>query len=123
LGRTPTPPLAPLPADPGSQILGFAMPPAPTAARLVLGWTADGFALVILVFGIALYATGVIALGRRGDRWPVGRSVAWGVGWLVFAYATIGGVGLYSHVLFSAHMVGHMLVSMLAPVLLVAGAP
>src|SRR5206468_777467 len=31
--------------------------------------------------------------------------------------------GLYSHVLFSAHMVGHMLISMLAPVLLVVGAP
>jgi putative copper resistance protein D len=123
LGRTPTPSLPPLPADPGSQILGFAMPPAPTAARLALGWTADGFALVILAFGIALYAAGVLALRRRGDRWPVGRSVAWVAGWLVFTYATIGGVGLYSHVLFSAHMVGHMLVSMLAPVLLVAGAP
>ena len=123
LGRTPTPALAGLPTDPGSQILGFAMPPAPTAARLVLGWTADGFALVIIAFGVALYAAGVRTLHKRGDRWPVGRSIAWGAGWLVFAYATIGGVGLYSHVLFSAHMAGHMLVSMLAPVLLVAGAP
>jgi cytochrome c oxidase assembly factor CtaG/putative copper export protein len=123
LGRTPTPPLAPLPGDPGSQILGFAMPAAPTAARLVLGWTADGLALVLIGFGVALYAAGVLALRRRGDRWPVGRSIAWGAGWLVFAYATIGGLGLYSHVLFSAHMAAHMLVSMLAPVLLVAGAP
>jgi putative copper resistance protein D len=123
LGRTPTPSVASLPDDPGSQLLGFALPAAPTAARLALGWTADGFALVIMTFGIALYAAGVLALRRRGDRWPVGRSLAWGAGWLVFAYATVGGVGLYSHVLFSAHMVGHMLVSMLAPVLLVAGAP
>jgi cytochrome c oxidase assembly factor CtaG/putative copper export protein len=123
LGRTPTPAVAPLPDDPGSQILGFAMPPAPTAARLALGWTADGFALAILAFGVGLYAAGVLALRRRGDRWPVGRSVAWGAGWLVFAYATVGGVGLYSQVLFSVHMVSHMLVSMLAPVLLVAGAP
>ena len=99
------------------------MPAAPTAARLALGWTADGFAIVILAFGVALYAAGVRKLRRRGDRWPVGRTVAWGAGWLVFAYATVGGVGLYSHVLFSAHMVAHMLVSMLAPVLLVAGAP
>jgi cytochrome c oxidase assembly factor CtaG/putative copper export protein len=123
LGRTPTPSVPALPADLGSQILGFAMPAAPTATRLALGWTADGFALVIMVFGVALYTAGVLALRRRGDRWPVGRSLAWAGGWLVFAYATIGGVGLYSHVLFSAHMVGHMLVSMLAPVLLVAGAP
>ena len=123
LGRTPTPTLPPLPADPGSQILGFAMPPAPTAARLAFGWTADGFALVLVAIGVALYAAGVLALRRRGDHWPVGRSIAWGAGWLVFAYATIGGVGLYSHVLFSAHMVAHMLVAMVAPVLLVAGAP
>jgi cytochrome c oxidase assembly factor CtaG/putative copper export protein len=123
LGRTPTPSVPPLPDDPGSQILGFAMPAAPTAARLTFGWTADGFAIVILALGVALYAAGVLKLLRRGDRWPVGRSVAWGAGWLVFAYATSGGVGLYSHVLFSVHMVGHMLVSMLAPVLLVAGAP
>src|SRR3954471_8748891 len=123
LGRTPTPTVPALPDDPGLQILRFPIPPAPTAARLALGWTADGFALVLVVFGVALYAAGVLTLRRRRVRWPVGRSIAWGAGWLVFAYATIGGVGLYSHVLFSAHMVGHMLVSMVAPVLLVAGAP
>jgi putative copper resistance protein D len=113
----------PLPDDPGSQILGFPLPAAPTTARLLLGWTADGFALVLVAFGVALYAAGVRTLHRRGVHWPLGRTVAWGGGWLVFAYATIGGLGLYSHVLFSAHMVAHMLVSMLAPVLLVAGAP
>jgi cytochrome c oxidase assembly factor CtaG/putative copper export protein len=123
LGRTPTPWVPPLPDDPGSQILGFAMPAAPTAARLALGWTADGFAIVILAFGVALYSAGVLKLRRRGDRWPIGRSVAWGAGWLVFAYATVGGAGLYSHVLFSVHMVAHMLVAMLAPLLLAAGAP
>src|SRR4051812_13231245 len=116
LGRTPTPTVPALPDDPGSQILGFPMPPAPTAARLLFGWTADGFALVAVAFGVALYAAGVRTLHRRGDRWPVGRFLAWGAGWLVFAYATIGGVGLYSHVMFSAHMVAHMLIAMLAPV-------
>jgi cytochrome c oxidase assembly factor CtaG/putative copper export protein len=123
LGRTPTPSVPPLPDDPGSQILGFVMPPAPTVARLLFGWTADGFALVLIAFGVALYAAGVRIMHRRGDRWPVGRSIAWGAGWVVFGYATIGGLGLYSHVLFSAHMVAHMLVAMLAPVLLVVGAP
>ncbi|MGZ4649475.1 MAG: cytochrome c oxidase assembly protein [Kineosporiaceae bacterium] len=127
LGRTPTPAPAPaqqaLPDDPGSQLLGFAMPPAPTPARLLLSVTADGFALVVLALGASLYAAGVLALRRRGDRWPVGRTISWAAGLVVFAWATVGGLGLYSHVLFSAHMGAHMLVSMLAPILLVLGAP
>jgi putative copper resistance protein D len=35
----------------------------------------------------------------------------------------VGGLGLYSHVLFSAHMGAHMTISMLVPILLVLGAP
>jgi putative copper resistance protein D len=123
LGRTPTPPQPPLPGDPGSQVLGFALPPAPSFARLLLGWTADGFALAVLALGAALYAAGVLALRRRGDAWPLGRTIAWAGGLLVFAWATVGGLGLYSHVLFSAHMGAHMLVAMLAPILLVLGSP
>ncbi|MGZ4602634.1 MAG: cytochrome c oxidase assembly protein, partial [Kineosporiaceae bacterium] len=121
--RTPTPAQQALPVDPGSQLLGFAMPPAPTPARLLLSLTADGFALVVLALGASLYAAGVLALHRRGDRWPVGRTISWAAGLVVFAWATVGGLGLYSHVLFSAHMGAHMLVSMLAPILLVLGAP
>ena len=123
LGRTPTPPTTPLPGDPGSQLLGFALPPAPTPARLLLGFAPDGFAIALLTLGVALYIAGVRALRRRGDRWPVGRLVAWCAGWAVFAWATLGGLGLYSNVLFSAHMAAHMTVSMIVPILLVLGAP
>src|SRR5205085_9378380 len=101
LGRTPPPAQQPLPADQGSQILGFAMPPAPTPARLLLAWTPDGIALAVIALGGALYATGVLALRRRGDAWPIGRAISWAGGLLVFAWATVGGLGLYSHVLFS----------------------
>ncbi len=123
LGRTPTPPLTPLPSDPGSQLLGFALPPAPSPGRLLLGFAPDGFAIAILTLAVALYVAGVRALRRRGDRWPAGRTVAWCAGWAVFAWATVGGLGLYSHVLFSAHMGAHMTISMLVPILLVLGAP
>lgn len=123
LGRTPTPPQPALPGDPGSALLGFALPPAPTAVRLLTSWTADGFALAVVVLLAAVYVAGLLALRRRGDRWPVGRTLAWAAGLLVFTWATAGGLGLYSHVLFSAHMGAHMLVGMLAPLLLVLGAP
>jgi cytochrome c oxidase assembly factor CtaG/putative copper export protein len=123
LGRTPTPPVAPLPSDPGSQLLGFPLPPEPSPSRFLLGFAPDGFAIALVTLGVALYAAGVLALRRRGDGWPVGRTVAWCAGWAVFAWATVGGLGLYSHVLFSAHMGAHMTVSMLVPILLVLGAP
>ena len=44
-----------MPADPGPELLGFAMPPAPTVTRLLFGWTADGFALTFVVLSAALY--------------------------------------------------------------------
>ena len=123
LSRTPTPVGDESQPSPAGELLGFPLPGPPTAARMLFGWVPDGFALTFLVLAAGLYATGVLALRRRGDRWPVGRSIAWTLGLAVFAWATVGGLGLYSHVLFSAHMVAHMLLSMVAPIGLVLGAP
>ncbi|NHA01093.1 cytochrome c oxidase assembly protein [Nocardioides sp. W3-2-3] len=65
----------------------------------------------------------MVALRRRGDRWPLGRSIAFALGLVVVAYATFGGLGTYARVMFSAHMAAHMALSMIAPILLVTGAP
>jgi cytochrome c oxidase assembly factor CtaG/putative copper export protein len=123
LSRTPTPAGTAVQTSPAADLLGFPLPPKPTVSRLAFGWVPDGFALTFLVLAIALYAVGVLTLRRRGDRWPAGRTVCWAAGLLVFAWATVGGLGLYSHVLFSAHMVAHMLLSMVVPIGLVLGAP
>ena len=80
------------------------------------------FILVIVVLG-GLYAAGVIRLQRRGDSWPWGRTAAWFAGLLVLGIALLTGVGTYSYVLFSMHMVLHLVLSMLVPILLVLGAP
>ena len=53
----------------------------------------------------------------------MGRTVAWFAGPGVVAWAGIGGLSQYAHVLFSAHMGSHMLLGMVAPILLVLGAP
>jgi cytochrome c oxidase assembly factor CtaG len=123
LARTPTPVGDVVDKTPATELLGFALPPAPTPARLAFGWTPDGFAIAFLVAAALLYAAGVWTLRRRGDAWPWGRVLAWFAGLLVIAWATVGGLGLYSHVLFSAHMVAHMLLGMVAPIGLVLGAP
>jgi putative copper resistance protein D len=60
---------------------------------------------------------------RKGDRWPVGRTVSWFAGLAIIGWSTCGGLGEYSHVLFSAHMVAHMVLSMVAPIFLVLAAP
>ncbi|MGZ4591921.1 MAG: cytochrome c oxidase assembly protein, partial [Actinomycetes bacterium] len=123
LSRTPTPSRGELHTSRAADLLGFPLPPAPTISRVALGWVPDGFALTFLALAVALYATGVLVLHRRGVAWPVGRTISWAAGLAVFAWATVGGLGLYSHVLFSAHMVAHMLLSMVAPIGLVLGAP
>jgi putative copper resistance protein D len=122
LSRTPTP-VGDVLTTPAQELLGGPLPVAPDALRLVWGFSANGLGLTIVALGTALYLRGLWTLRRRGDAWPVGRTVAWFLGLLVVAWSTIGGLGVYSHVLFSAHMVSHMLLSMVAPIFLVLGAP
>jgi cytochrome c oxidase assembly factor CtaG/putative copper export protein len=122
LSRTPTP-VGDIYTSPVESLLGAPLPAAPTVERLLFGWSPSGIGLVVVAFGSALYVAGLLSMHRRGNRWPVGRTIAWFGGLLVVAWSTFGGLGLYSHVLFSAHMGSHMLLSMVAPIFLVLGAP
>jgi putative copper resistance protein D len=123
LSRTPTPAVLSGPLDMAVELTGRALPEAPTPWRLVVSFYPDGLGLLIVGMGAALYLQGLRVLRHRGDRWPLGRTLAWFGGLVVLAWATCGGLGLYAHVLFSAHMVAHMILSMVVPVLLVLGAP
>lgn len=122
LGRTPTP-ATDLDTTPAMELLGGPVPPAPTLGRLLWGWEPTGVSLAVVLFGSALYITGLLSMRRRGDRWPWGRTLAWFAGLAVVYWAGIGGLSQYAHVLFSAHMGSHMLLGMVAPILLVLGAP
>jgi cytochrome c oxidase assembly factor CtaG len=72
---------------------------------------------------VGLYLAGVVRLRRRGDAWPVLRTVCWVLGWALFVWATCSAPGIWGRVLFSMHMVMHMAVAMTVPLLLVPGAP
>ena len=106
------------------EVLGFAPPTdAPTLGSFVLDVYPDAmFALITLAMTM-LYVGGVVRLRRRGDRWPVGRTVAWLLGTGVLAFVTLSGVMTYGMLQLSVHMVQHMVLAMLVPVLLVLGAP
>jgi putative membrane protein len=83
----------------------------------------DRFFLVGCVLALVLYGWGVLRLVRRGDRWPVGRGVAFALGVLTVGVTMCTGLGEYGMVMFSVHMVQHMILSMLSPLLLLLGAP
>ena len=93
------------------------------AGALVSQWGLAPLPLVVTVWAAGLYALGVVTLRRRGDSWPVGRSIAWGVGMLAFYVATSSGLAAYDTVLISVHMVQHMVLSMVVPLSLALGAP
>ncbi|WP_245886656.1 cytochrome c oxidase assembly protein [Umezawaea tangerina] len=104
-------------------LLGYDLPAPPTIGAVLLDWRPDlllGLGAVLLAVA---YAIGVRALRRRGDAWRVGRTVAWLSGCLVVLATTSSGLGRYSPGTFSLHMVAHMSLTMLAPVLLVLGGP
>jgi cytochrome c oxidase assembly factor CtaG/putative copper export protein len=123
LGRTPPPPPPlRLPSIPEAEI-GYDFDGPPTAARVLFDWRFDlifGTAAIVLA---ALYVAAVLRLRRRGDRWPPGRVLAWLLGCLALLFVTSSGVGRYMPAMFSMHMVAHMGLSMLVPILLVLGAP
>jgi cytochrome c oxidase assembly factor CtaG/putative copper export protein len=123
LGRTPPPPPPiRIPSIPEAEI-GYDFAGPPTLARVLFDWRFDlvfGTAAIVLA---ALYVAAVVRLRRRGDHWPPGRVLAWLLGCATLLFATSSGVGRYMPAMFSMHMVAHMGLSMLAPILLVLGGP
>ena len=107
----------------GEELIGYLYPPPPTLANVALGWHPDWVWLAASMLAIWLYVTGYVVLRMRGDAWPVGRLVAWVLGWLVVIWSTCAGVAWYAPVSFALHMVSHMALAMMAPVLLVLGGP
>lgn len=123
LGRTaPPPPPVRLPSIAEAEI-GYDFDGPPTVARILFDWRFDlifGTAAIVLA---ALYVAAAMRLRRRGDHWPPGRTLSWLLGCLALLSVTSSGVGRYMPAMFSMHMVAHMGLSMLVPILLVLGAP
>jgi cytochrome c oxidase assembly factor CtaG len=97
--------------------------PALTAGRLLTTWQWDPIALVLIVGAGALYAVGTRRLAADGQPWQRWRTASFTVGLLVVGLATCSSIAVYDMTLFWSHMVQHLMLIMLAPVLLVAGRP
>ncbi len=89
-------------------------------------WNLDPLVIVALVLAAGLYARGVATLWRRGgtgtlvSRAQVG---AFAAGIYLLAVALISPLDALAHVLFSAHMVQHVVLMLIVAPLLVLGAP
>ena len=122
LARTATPvPQVKITATPAFILTGEALPPELTLSRYFTEWRFDLLWVLVIAFLAFFYLAGVWRLRRRGDRWPVHRTILWLAGLALLFYSTNGGVNVYEKYLFSVHMFMHMMLTMMVPVLLVPG--
>ncbi len=104
-------------------LLGYPFPPPLTAARWLTTWYLEPAWALVSVLGLVWYVMAARRLRRRGDGWPAYRAVLWVLGCVVLLWTTSGAPGVYGKTQFSAHMVQHMTLMMVVPMLLVMGAP
>lgn len=104
-------------------LTGYPLPPPPSLHGYLTLWQPDLLWLTLTGLGVVLYIVGLRRLHARGDRWPIGRTISWFVGLAVLTYVTSGPAMTYGRIQFSAHMIAHMTIGMIAPIFLVLGAP
>jgi putative copper resistance protein D len=100
------------------------LPPLTTATALQVWQFAPEVSTALLLLA-AGYLGGMRRVRKRHPArpWPAGRTIAFFTGLAVIALATQSSIGAYDDVLFSVHMVQHILLIMVAPPLLVLGRP
>jgi putative membrane protein len=82
------------------------------------------FTLIALTLAGAVYVVGATGQRRRGHpTWPLARTVSWIAGLLAVAAVLVGPLGHAGNHDLTTHVLGHVVIGMLAPVLLVLGAP
>ncbi len=125
LARTP-PPVgeeAPAVQTPAERLTTQPLPPELTLDRWFTSFDIDILWLVAGALALFFYLAGVRRLTKRGDAWPIYRTIFWVAGILLLIWVTCGPINAYQEYLFSIHMMGHMMLSMAIPLLLVSGAP
>ena len=123
LARTATPPPSAAAPSDVELALGYDLSGPPTFLRLVVDWRFDWILGVGVIGAAVLYLLAVRRLHRRGDSWQTGRTSAWLAGCAMVLFATSSGLGRYAEAQFSIHMMAHMLLGMVAPIMLVLGGP
>ncbi|MDQ1323560.1 MAG: hypothetical protein QG587_895 [Chloroflexota bacterium] len=100
-----------------------AVPPDP--AILLLGWSGDPLVWLPAVVALVLWRTGVRRVNRAhpGNPVPKARTWAWVAGVLTVLFALDSGIERYDTTLFWVHMIQHMLLTLVGPILLLYAGP
>jgi putative membrane protein len=96
------------------------------ADAVVHAWSFEPWVVFCLALSAALYAAGLARLWRRAGRGhgvSVAQGCAFAAGWLTLLVALVTPLDALGSVLFSAHMVQHELLMLVAAPLLVLGRP
>jgi putative copper resistance protein D len=98
---------------------------APTLADFVFGWRFDPTIWLPAIVALLLWRAGVTRANRNHPANPVARrrTWLWTAGVLVVVAALDSGIEHYDTALFSVHMVQHMLLTLIAPPLLLLAGP
>ncbi len=104
---------------------GQTVPPAPDLGAFVLGWSFDSLVWLPAIVALLLWRAGVARVARLHPSRPVsrGRSAAWALGVFVVLVALDSGIERYDTSLFWIHMIQHMLLTLVAPPLLLLAGP
>lgn len=78
---------------------------------------------LLLISMIFLYLLAAISTNRKYKKWPVYRFVFWIVGVFSVGIAMVGPLAEFAHINFKGHMITHLLLGMLAPLLLLFATP
>ncbi|HSP23311.1 MAG TPA: cytochrome c oxidase assembly protein [Planococcus sp. (in: firmicutes)] len=83
----------------------------------------EAAAFVVLAALFVLYPLAALMTGEKYKKWPLHRYAFWGAGLAAIAAALLGPLAELAHSNFTAHMAGHLLLGMLAPLLLLYAKP
>lgn len=101
-----------------------ALPPPLTVGRGLTTWQLEPAVLAVLVLTAATYLYGLFQLRQRGQRWPLGRTLAFlvlGLGSLLVA--ALGWIGVYAQVLMWVFTVQVLVLLLVTPAFLALGRP
>ncbi|WP_248912439.1 cytochrome c oxidase assembly protein [Paenibacillus antarcticus] len=79
--------------------------------------------VIITAAAFALYLYATLSSNKRFQRWPMYRYGCFIIGVLSSASAVTGPLADWAHLDFRAHMLGHLLLGMLGPLLIVLSSP
>ncbi|MFY1702921.1 cytochrome c oxidase assembly protein [Micromonospora sp. WMMA1923] len=98
---------------------------APTIAQVLATWSIEPITMLLVLLAGALYGWGVVRVRARHPRrpWPLARAASFYGGLVVIVVALQSAIAVYDDAFFWIHMIQHLMLIMIAPVLLILGRP